>query len=116
MSSHSMQALAVEVSLEPVPADQIIEGNPRTGLVEGEKTTHYEWGVWEMTPGSMWDIEVDETFVVIAGRGEISRIVDGVEHSTTLVPGVVMTLTKGEKTTWVVEQTLRKVWFCPTTP
>ena len=47
---HATQALELQVPLEPVPAEQVIDGTPRTGVVEGEKTAHYEWGVWEMTP------------------------------------------------------------------
>ena len=67
-----------------------------------------EVGVWEMAPGTEQDTEVDEVFVVLAGRGTVT-FDDG--EVVELAPGVAVRLTAGERTTWVVTETLRKVYL-----
>jgi uncharacterized protein len=66
-----------------------------------------EVGVWEMAPGTEQDTEVDEVFVVLAGRGTVT-FDDG--EVVELAPGVVVRLRAGERTTWVVTEALRKVY------
>ena len=66
-----------------------------------------EVGLWEMAPGTDHDTEVDEVFVVLAGRGTVT-FQDG--EVVTLAPGVAVRLTAGERTTWVVTEALRKVY------
>jgi uncharacterized cupin superfamily protein len=66
-----------------------------------------EVGLWEMTPGVDHDTEVDEVFVVLAGRGTVT-FEDG--EVVELGPGVAVRLRAGERTTWVVSETLRKVY------
>jgi uncharacterized protein len=64
-------------------------------------------GVWEMAPGTEDDTEVDEVFVVLAGRGTVA-FEDG--EVVELAPGVAVRLTAGERTTWTVTEALRKVY------
>ena len=66
-----------------------------------------EVGLWGMEPGTDHDTEVDEVFVVLAGRGTVT-FEDG--EVVDLVPGVAVRLHAGERTTWVVTETLRKVY------
>ena len=66
-----------------------------------------EVGTWEMAPGVDHDTEVDEVFVVLAGRGTV-EFEDG--EVVTLAPGVAVRLRAGERTTWTVTETLRKVY------
>ena len=66
-----------------------------------------EVGVWEMAPGTEEDTEVDEVFVVLAGRGSVT-FADG--EVVALAPGVVVRLRAGERTTWTVTETMRKVY------
>ena len=66
-----------------------------------------EVGTWEMAPGTDHDTEVDEVFVVLTGRGIVS-FEDG--EVVDLAPGVAVRLRAGERTTWVVTETLRKVY------
>ncbi|MBZ5738138.1 cupin domain-containing protein [Nocardioides mangrovi] len=80
----------------------------------GEDRTHVlaelgetEVGVWEMGPGTEEDTEVDEVFVVLAGRGTVA-FEDG--EVVDLAPGVAVRLTAGERTTWTVTEPLRKVY------
>jgi uncharacterized cupin superfamily protein len=66
-----------------------------------------EVGLWGMDPGTEVDTEVDEVFVVLAGRGTVT-FEDG--EVVELAPGVAVRLHAGERTTWVVTETLRKVY------
>jgi len=102
-------ALAVDVPLEPVALDDVLDGEPSTGTVVLGEFGEREYGVWEMTPGSMSDVENDEFFVVVAGAGTVEFLDD--EAVVQLVPGSVMTLAAGTRTIWSVTQTLRKVWM-----
>ena len=115
MTDRSRPPFALDVAglaLEPgsaLPADQVLEGTPRTAeralatTSDGRRQT----GVWEITPGVSTDVEAEETFVVISGHATVE-----VEGGPTLVlaPGVVGTLPAGARTTWRVTETLRKVY------
>lgn len=102
-------ALAVDVPLEPVPTDRVLDGEPYAGAVVLGEFDGREYGVWEMTPGEMSDVEDDELFVVVAGAATVEFLDD--EEVVRLVPGSVMTLAAGARTIWTVTQTLRKVWI-----
>ncbi|CAI9403197.1 cupin domain-containing protein [Nocardioides sp. T2.26MG-1] len=66
-----------------------------------------EVGIWSMDPGTERDTEVDEVFVVLAGRGTVA-FEDG--EVVELGPGVAVRLHAGERTTWTVGEALRKVY------
>ncbi|HET7800281.1 MAG TPA: cupin domain-containing protein, partial [Humibacillus xanthopallidus] len=69
-----------------------------------------EVGVWEMTPGTATDVEADEVFVVLSGRATLT-FEDG--ETLELHPGVVVRLHEGERTTWAVHETIRKIYVTP---
>ena len=101
-------ALAAELELTPVPEDQVVAGAPSTGTLELGDFGGREYGVWEMTPGAMRDVEVDELFVVVAGEATVEFASDGrVIH---LRAGSVGHLEEGDVTVWTVTDTLRKVY------
>lgn len=102
-------ALALFVPVEPVPTEQVVSGSPSTGVVVLGEFAGHEFGVWEMTPGQMTDVENDEFFVVVAGAASVEFVDTGV--TVELVPGSVLTLEIGARTIWSVTQTLRKVWM-----
>ena len=106
-------AAAIALEHEPVANAQVVEGSPQTGWVELASSEQGEWGVWEMTPGAMSDVEVDETFVVVAGHATLERHLDDQLVVEELFPGVCVTLIAGEETIWRVSKTLRKVYFAP---
>ena len=91
---------------EPVSAAQVVAGAPTTGIHEIDETT----GVWEMTPGAMSDVEVDELFVVLAGDATVD-FVEPALPSIELRPGSVVRLEAGMRTVWTVRETLRKVYI-----
>ena len=57
--------------------------------------------------GAATDVEVDEVFVVLSGSATVS-FDDG--ERVDLGPGTVVRLRSGEHTTWVVHETLRKIY------
>ncbi|MFT4010137.1 MAG: cupin domain-containing protein [Nocardioidaceae bacterium] len=66
-----------------------------------------QYGVWEHLPGTSTDVEADEVFVVLTGRGTV-RFESG--EVLDLAPGVVARLHAGERTTWEITEPLRKVY------
>jgi hypothetical protein len=110
-SSGSFVLPAAAVQLEPAELDPatILEGSP-------EVTERTVWaspdgrrarGVWQITPGVVTDVEVDEVFVVLSGRATI-EIADG--PTLEVGPGDLCVLAQGARTVWRVHETLRKVF------
>jgi uncharacterized cupin superfamily protein len=103
--------LALELALEysDVPADQVVAGAPRVGIAELGTIGGSDYGVWEMTPGAVSDVEVDELFIVIAGHAVVE-----LEHGGSrieLSPGSLGRLAAGTRTVWTVTETLRKIYI-----
>jgi uncharacterized cupin superfamily protein len=63
-----------------------------------------------MTPGTATDTEVDEVFIVLAGSATV-RFDSPELPAIELAPGSVVRLTAGMRTTWIVRETLRKVYI-----
>lgn len=103
---------ALELGHEKVPAEQDGGDGPSTGSLELGTLAGVEFGVWEMSIGTMLDIEAEEVFVVTAGRGlvVIEPFGGAKEQRVELFPGALMRLSEGMKTTWTVTETLRKVY------
>lgn len=94
---------------EPLDPDQILTGSPEVEeltLIEAEDGSIS--GLWQLSPGTVTDTEVEESFLVIAGRGKVTfqdgRIVE-------LAPGVTHHFEGGEVTTWTIEETLLKAYW-----
>jgi hypothetical protein len=104
-------AASVPIELEPVAESQVVSGAPSTGFVVLGDYAGQEYGVWEMTPGAMTDVEADELFTVISGAATVDLVADAT--SITLSPGSVVALKAGMETVWTVTETLRKVYVTP---
>jgi hypothetical protein len=113
-------ALAVELELAPVPADQVVAGAPSTGSLALGRFGGREYGVWEMTPGAMLDVETEELFVVVAGQATVATVEtvafegDRAEDDGRVIhlaAGSVGRLEAGDRTIWTVTETLRKVYL-----
>jgi uncharacterized cupin superfamily protein len=102
-------ALAVVLERKPVPSAQLFAGTPETGGSELGKFGGTSYGVWEMTPGAMSDIEVDELFIVIAGKATVLFL--DTDETVSLTAGSTMRLRAGDRTIWTVTETLRKIYF-----
>lgn len=71
------------------------------------------FGLWEAWPGVDVDIESDELFLVLQGRGEVA-FEDG--SRLALLPGVLVRLRAGDRTTWTIEERLRKLYLADAAP
>ncbi|HNN47832.1 MAG TPA: cupin domain-containing protein [Marmoricola sp.] len=96
--------------LEPyeLPNTEIRSGTPQASALELDRLGPTAIGLWELTEGTVVDTEVDEVFVVLSGAGWITWE-DG--DSMELGPGVIVRLRAGERTTWTIRATLRKVYI-----
>ena len=91
----------------PLDPGTVLDGAPEAGSRALAAVSGVEVGVWEMSPGTATDVEVDEVFVVLSGSGTVT-FEDG--EAVDLGPGSVVRLREGEHTTWVVRETLRKIY------
>lgn len=103
------RVLDVDAAVPTTPLDPatVVDGAPAAGSRALAAVAGVEVGVWEMSPGTATDVEVDEVFVVLSGSATVS-FEDG--ESVELGPGSVVRLRAGEHTTWVVRETLRKIY------
>ncbi len=101
---------AATIALPPAPLEpaQVVSGAPEVGARDIVADGHRVVGVWEHGPGVSTDVEVDEVFVVLSGRATV-QVHDG--PLLELGPGDVGVLTAGDRTTWTVHETLRKVYL-----
>lgn len=109
---------AVQLDHHPVAPAQNGGGAPTTGVQPLGWLADTELGVWELSAGTMYDVEVDEVFVVTAGRGLliIEALPELPEQRTELYPGVVVRLSEGMRTTWIITEALRKFYVLPRAP
>lgn len=100
--------VAAAVPTMPLDPSTVVLGAPEAGSRALAAVAGVEVGVWEMTEGTATDVEVDEVFFVVAGTATVSfqdgEIVD-------LSPGTVVRLRAGDRTTWTVHETLRKIYI-----
>ncbi len=103
------RVLDVDAAVPTTPLDPstVVDGAPEAGSRALAAVAGVEVGVWEMSPGTATDVEVDEVFVVLSGSASVS-FEDG--ESVELRAGSVVRLRAGEHTTWVVRETLRKIY------
>lgn len=109
--TQSDRVLVTDVFTVPVPhepADQVVSGEPHTGTLDFGNLGEVATGIWELTMGAVRDTEVDEIFIVLSGTGRVD-FEDG--GSLALSPGICVRLHAGERTTWTITETLRKVWI-----
>lgn len=99
----------IELEAWPLDEEQIVGDVPEVSglLLDTSADGRIERGIWEHAPGVSRDTESDEIFVVLSGRATIE-----VENGPTLEvgPGSTGLLHAGDRTTWRVHETLRKVF------
>ncbi|WP_062208752.1 cupin domain-containing protein [Demequina oxidasica] len=106
VSGAVVSASAVVIPLESVSADA---PEPHAGLVSLATLGGSEVGVWEHSVGTSMDVEEDEIFVVVSGSATL-EFDDGEQLQVTA--GDVVRLSAGTRTTWIVHETLRKIYVC----
>jgi uncharacterized cupin superfamily protein len=103
-----------EITLTPVPADDVVSGEPAQGTLSLGEIAGAALGIWELRGGGVTDTEVDEFFVVLSGGATIELLGGpGVEAGTVLnvSAGDTVRLVAGTKTRWTVEDHIRKVYI-----
>lgn len=91
-----------------LPAGTVVAGDPRASLLELGTVGGAPVGLWELTSGTVTDVEQDEVFVVLAGRGTLT-VLDP-PATVLLEPGVVCRLVAGARTNWNVSEPIRKLY------
>jgi uncharacterized cupin superfamily protein len=105
-----VDAASVTLAHTPLPTDEVIIGAPTTAVHELATFGEVEVGIWEMTPGTASDTEVDELFVVLSGRARI-EFIEPPLPAIEVGPGSVVRLAEGQRTAWTVTETLRKIYI-----
>ena len=101
------------LSEDELAPEQILAGDPRVSsavlheAVDPSGGRTVERGIWQITPGTVTDVEADELFVVLSGRATV-EFEDG--PALEVGPGSVVVLPEGAVTRWTVHETLRKVY------
>jgi uncharacterized cupin superfamily protein len=94
---------------DPLDPATVIQGAPQVSeaLLWASDDGRILRGVWQITEGTVTDVEQDELFVVIDGRATIE-----VEDGPTLEvgPGDMAVLARGARTRWTIHEPLRKVF------
>ncbi len=104
LSDDAMGHPLAAYDLEP---GDVVAGTPAASAAELDRLGGVGIGLWELTEGTVRDTEVDEVFVVLRGDGDVTWE-DG--SLVRLGPGVVVRLRAGERTTWTIRATVRKVY------
>lgn len=109
----TVNSLAVSLSHEPVPVEQAVAGDPSTAAKELGEIFGVEFGLWEMSAGTMTDVESEELFVVLSGSATVQiHAKNGFEAAELrLVPGTVCHLSEGMHTSWTLHEPLRKMYL-----
>lgn len=112
-----VRSTSLDLTFEPVSPEQRRAGAPSTGWVELGAFAGLDLGVWEMTSGTMTDVEADEVFVVVSGRGvlEVYGAQGTQPRRSTIERGDVVRPVAGMRTLWTVTEPLRKVYLTPST-
>jgi uncharacterized protein len=108
--STTIDPRTAELEAWPLDPEQVVgdEVPEVSGLVLDTSTDgRIERGIWQHSPGLSRDTESDELFVVLTGRATI-EVEDG--PTLPLGPGTIGLLHAGDRTTWHVHETLRKVF------
>lgn len=103
-------AVSLPLQYEDLPEGKVVSGSarPRVGFAMLGQLGDCALGVWEISPSTSTDVEIEEVFVVLFGEARVS-FADGTPDLE-LKAGTVGRLQRGARTTWNVTRTLRKLF------
>ena len=108
-----LDAAAIAVEHEQVPAEHEPQAGTTTGVAEFGSFAECETGIWEMSRGVMHDVEAVELCVILAGEATV-EFRDRDLPDAQLRAGSVLQLSEGMRTRWTVHsERLRKVYLAP---
>jgi uncharacterized protein len=102
-----VDVFSTELPRQRIPAAETLNGFPTAGARVLHTIGSAQVGIQELSPGMARDVECDEVFVVLSGRGSI-EFHDG--EVVPLTPGTMIRLREGDRTIWHIAETLRKVY------
>ncbi|WP_430330746.1 cupin domain-containing protein [Rhodococcus sp. ACT016] len=105
----SVDVTAVTLDHAALPNDLVVDGSPTTAHRALTSLSGLTVGVWEHSPGTSRDVEADEVFFVVDGRGTVEF--DDGSPTVDLRPGSLVRLHAGQRTVWTVSETLRKIYI-----
>jgi uncharacterized cupin superfamily protein len=106
-------AHTADLTYQHLPAEQVVSGPaPRVGERLLGDVAGASVGIWEIEPSVTCDVEIDEVFVVLSGDATV-QFEDGTPDLE-LRPGSLVRVHTGQKTRWIVRDTLRKVFVAAT--
>ncbi|GAB2662826.1 cupin domain-containing protein [Prescottella soli] len=106
---NSVDVTAATLDHRALPDDLVVHGSPTTAHRALTSLPGTTVGVWEHSPGTSRDVEVDEVFFVVDGQG-LLEFEDG-SPAVELRPGILVRLRAGQRTVWTVRETLRKIYI-----
>ncbi|TDD90521.1 DUF861 domain-containing protein [Saccharopolyspora karakumensis] len=88
---------------------RLLEGKPRASaaVLWGDPEEHAWGGIWELTEGTIDDVEADEIVHVVCGHATVS-FSDG--ETVELQAGDLFVLSPGQKSRWQVHKRFRAVF------
>ncbi|AHK35242.1 hypothetical protein OPAG_09272 [Rhodococcus opacus PD630] len=101
---HSYDPLTIELTDNQRAASTAPVRSAR--LYSNDESTQFH-GVWEAEPGVHDDYLGQETVVILRGRATITG---SSGHTVDVQAGDLVIIDPGEKTTWTVHETIRKVF------
>ncbi len=106
--STCVNAVSLQLDHTPLPDESVVDGAPTTGH-RRDLVGRRDGGRLGTYPGVSRDVESDEVFVVLGGDASIAF--DDGTPTIDLRPGSLVRLHAGQRTTWTVRETLRKVFI-----
>jgi uncharacterized cupin superfamily protein len=104
-----LNASVLDLEPSPLASSDIVGGSPEAHVSTVVDTPTLSVGVWELTPGTVTDTEIEEVFVVLSGSAVVEFAED--DRILQLSPGTIGRLGAGAQTRWTVTETLRKVYI-----
>ncbi|MBL5975038.1 MAG: DUF861 domain-containing protein [Candidatus Leucobacter sulfamidivorax] len=95
-----------ETALEP--REKLSPENGEISALPVWKMGGITHGIWQMAPGTLTNFPGPETITLISGRATVT--VDQTGETVELTPGDLFVIDEGETATWVVHETVRKVY------
>ncbi|WP_016883631.1 MULTISPECIES: cupin domain-containing protein [unclassified Rhodococcus (in: high G+C Gram-positive bacteria)] len=109
-SGPHIEARTADLDYHRLPDEQVIgDSVPMVGERVLGDFAGVTVGVWEIEPSVSSDVEIDEVFVVLSGDATV-QFDDGTPDLE-LGPGSVVHVRSGQKTRWIVRDTLRKIFI-----
>ncbi|MBT2588504.1 cupin domain-containing protein [Arthrobacter sp. ISL-95] len=111
-----IQATIAPLDNHPVEVWQHCEGNPSTSITNLGSVAGAEFGLWEMSAGSLLDVESEEVFLVLTGEATV-EFLEPKLPTLRLFPGSIVRLADGMQTRWTIhKRPLRKLYLAARVP